>query len=112
MQEISSQYLKQLHKQMKQRQATPYDMAHASFRKNNADCIIKSVDYKNLVITFLDGTTEKFKKSKYKLFQKYKSNLNFSYKVFKKAYIKRYFAVVNKFNKRHKKNTIGSIMSI
>ena len=58
--QLSSQYMKDLKKLLKTREATPYDIAHASFRKNNADLIIKNYNKTNLIIKYLDGTSQKF----------------------------------------------------
>ena len=110
--ELTSDYLIQIKHLIKTRQKTPYDLAHASFRKNNADVIIKHVDRKNLVIKFLDGSVEQFKPTRKKLFYKYIDNLNYLYTVARKAYISRYFDIINKYNHRHNQNTIGSIVSI
>tara|TARA_R100000458_G_C8263623_1_gene238898 strand:- start:106 stop:465 length:360 start_codon:yes stop_codon:yes gene_type:complete len=110
--ELTSNYLKKLKKQLVNRKITPYDLAHASFRKNNADVIIKDVNRKELIITFLDGSKEQFKKSRIKAFFKYIENLNHCYYVSRKSYINRYFKVVNAFRKHRAKNKKLSPYSI
>ena len=60
--EITSQYLKDLKILLdnKSKEVTKYDIAHASFRKNNAYWIISNVDKINLEITYLNGDVRKF----------------------------------------------------
>jgi hypothetical protein len=99
--QLSSQYMKDLKKLLKTREATPYDIAHASFRKNNADLIIKNYNKTNLIIKYLDGTSQKFQT--YSEFMKMIKNLDDLYPINRKYYIKRYFKVLHKFKKHRKK---------
>ena len=58
--EITTSYMRDLKKLLKNNKISPYDIAHASFRKNNAYWIIKKVDKRDLIITYLCGDTKKF----------------------------------------------------
>ena len=52
---ITSQYMRDLKKQLDNKEISKYDIAHASFRKNNADWIITDVNKTKLTITYLNG---------------------------------------------------------
>ena len=73
---ISSEYLKDLQKCLKQgvKGVTRYQIAHASYEKSNAHLIIKKVNKIDLVIKYLDGTEQKF--PTYNELMKMTKNLN------------------------------------
>lgn len=113
--EISTEYMKDLKKLLNNKQISPYDMAHASFRKNNADLIIKRYNKRELTIKYLDGTTQKF--PTYNEFIKMIRNLNDLYPKNRRDYVKRYFDVVQTYAKhrremrRRKTNTIANALN-
>ena len=114
--EITSQYLKDLKILLdnKSKEVTKYDIAHASFRKNNAYWIISNVDKINLEITYLNGDVRKFATYN-KLMERVKL-ANEDYKPARRKFIKRYYKIVNALTKHRarfktKRNTIGSSLN-
>jgi hypothetical protein len=107
--EISSKYMKDLKKQLDNRKISPYDIAHKSFRKNNAAWIIKHVDKAKLKITYLNGDIRK--EPTYSKLMKRISWCNGIYKSSRRKYIKRYYKIVNAFTKHRaqlKSNTLAN----
>ena len=92
--ELSSSYMNDLKKLLKIKKVSQYDIAHASFRKNHAYWIIKSVDKRNLIITYLCGDTKQFT-SYFKL--------NSEYKAKRRKYITKYYNVINAFTRHRTK---------
>lgn len=112
--ELSSQYMKDLKTLLKAKKIKPYDMAHASFRKNNSHWIIKKVDKYEKIIEYLNGDVRKFENEKDFQFRITVSNED--YPKSKKKYIKRYFKIIKKWytrkkGKKYKKNSIISIIN-
>jgi len=110
--EISSQYMKDLKKMLDNKKISQYDIAHQSFRKNNADWIIKHVDKAKLKITYLNGSVRTL--PTYTELMRRVSWSNNDYKSARRKFIKRYYKVVNAFTKhknRFKLNTIASKLS-
>ena len=107
--EISSQYMRDLKKLLDNKEISQYDIAHQSFRKNNAEWIIKHVNKAKLTITYLNGTTRVL--PTYTELMKRVSWSNNDYKSARRKFIKRYYKIVNAFTKhrtRFKNNTIAS----
>ena len=107
--EITSQYMKDLKKQLDNREISQYDIAHKSFRKNNADWIIKHVNKAKLKITYLNGDTRTL--PTYNELMRRVSWSNNDYKSARRKFIARYYKIVNAFTKhknRFKRNTIAS----
>ena len=107
--EISSQYMKDLKKLLKNKKISQYDIAHQSFRKNNADWIIKHVNKAKLTITYLNGDVRVL--PTYNELMRRVSWSNNDYKSARRRFIKRYYRIVNAFTKhrnRFKRNTIAS----
>ena len=95
--EITSSYMKDLKKLLKNKQVSPYDIAHASFRKNNAYWIIKSVNKKDLTITYLNGDIKEFEQRK-ELIKRVRM-ANEDYKPLRRKFIARYYKIINAFTK-------------
>ena len=107
--EISSQYMKDLKKLLDKKKISQYDIAHQSFRKNNADWIIKHVNKAKLTITYLNGDTRVL--PTYNELMKRVGWSNKDYKSARRRFIKRYCKIVNTFTKhrnRFNKNTIAN----
>jgi len=107
--EISSEYMRDLKKLLDNREISQYDIAHKSFRKNNADWIIKYVNKAKLTITYLNGTTRVL--PTYTDLMKRVGWSNNDYKSARRKFIKRYYKIVNALTKhrtRFKRNTIAS----
>ena len=107
--EISSQYMRDLKKLLDKKQISQYDIAHQSFRKNNAEWIIKHVNKAKLTITYLNGTTRVL--PTYTELMNRVSWSNNDYKSARRKFIKRYYKIVNAFTKhrnRFKRNTLAS----
>ena len=107
--EISSEYMRDLKKLLDKRKISQYDIAHQSFRKNNADWIIKHVNKAKLTITYLNGDTRVL--PTYNELMKRVSWSNNDYKSARRKFIKRYYKIVNTFTKhrnRFNKNTIAN----
>ena len=107
--EISSQYMKDLKKLLDKKEISQYDIAHQSFRKNNADWIIKHVNKAKLTITYLNGDTRVL--PTYNELMKRVGWSNKDYKSARRRFIKRYYKIVNTFTKhrnRFNKNTIAN----
>tara|TARA_R100000700_G_scaffold38423_1_gene49729 strand:- start:1241 stop:1624 length:384 start_codon:yes stop_codon:yes gene_type:complete len=107
--EISSQYMKDLKKLLDKKKISQYDIAHQSFRKNNADWIIKHVNKAKLTITYLNGDTRVL--PTYNELMKRVGWSNKDYKSARRRFIKRYYKIVNTFTKhrnRFNKNTIAN----
>ena len=110
--EISSQYMRDLKKQFDKNKISGYDIAHKSFRKNNADWIITNVNKAKLTITYLNGDTRVL--PTYTELMKRVGWGNDSYRSARRKFIKRYYKIVNTFTKhraRFKKNTIANKLS-
>ena len=110
--EISSEYMRDLKKLLDNREISQYDIAHESFRKNNAEWIIKHVNKAKLTITYLNGTTRVL--PTYTELMKRVGWSNNDYKSARRKFIKRYYKIVNAFTKhrnRFKRNTIASKLS-
>ena len=107
--EISSQYMRDLKKLLDNKEISQYDIAHQSFRKNNADWIITNVNKAKLTITYLNGTTRVL--PTYTELMKRVGWSNNDYKSARRKFIKRYYKIVNAFTKhrnRFKINTIAN----
>ena len=107
--EISSQYMRDLKKLLDANKISQYDIAHKSFRKNNADWIITNVNKAKLTITYLNGTTRVL--PTYNDLMRRVSWSNNDYKSARRKFIKRYYKIVNAFTKhrnRFKRNTLAS----
>ena len=110
--EISSEYMRDLKKLLDNKEISQYDIAHQSFRKNNAEWIIKHVNKAKLTITYLNGDTRVL--PTYNELIKRVSWGNNDYKSARRKFIKRYYKIVNTFTKhiaRFKKNTIANKLS-
>ena len=99
--ELSSQYMKDLKKLLKARKSTPYDIAHASFRKNNAYWIIKNFDKRSLEITYLNEDKKYF--LSYNDLMEEIETVNREYKNSRKKHIKRYYDIVHRFTEHRRK---------
>ena len=109
--EISAQYMRDLKKLLEKKKISKYDIAHASFRKNNAYWIIKSVNKIDLTITYLSGDVKKL--PTYNDLMKRVKMANEDYKPARRKFIDRYYKVINALTRhkaRFKKNTIGSTL--
>lgn len=107
--EISSEYMRDLKKLLDNKKISQYDIAHKSFRKNNADWIIKHVNKAKLKITYLNGDTRTL--PTYNELMRRVSWSNNDYKSARRKFIARYYKIVNAFTKhknRFKRNTIAS----
>jgi len=110
--EISSQYMRDLKKLLDANKISQYDIAHKSFRKNNADWIITNVNKAKLTITYLNGDTRVL--PTYTELMRRVSWGNNDYKSARRKFIKKYYKIVNAFTKhraRFKKNTIANKLS-
>ena len=58
--ELTSKYMSDLKKLLNEREISPYDIAHASFRKNNSHWVIKNIDKIKLSIKYLNGDEKMF----------------------------------------------------
>jgi len=96
---ISSEYLKDLQKCLKQgvKGVTRYKIAQASYERSNAHLIIKKLNKIDLTIKYLDGTEQKF--PTYNELMRMTKNLNDLYPKNRKAHINRYFKIINAFTK-------------
>ena len=99
--ELSSSYMNDLKKLLKVKKISQYDIAHASFRKNHAHWIIKSVDKTNYIITYLCGDTKQFT-SYFKLMNEVRL-VNSEYKAKRRKYITKYYNVINAFTRHRTK---------
>ena len=107
--EISSQYMRDLKKLLDKNKISRYDIAHKSFRKNNADWIITNVNKAKLTITYLNGDIRVL--PTYNELMKRVSWSNSDYKSARRKFIKRYYKIVNAFTKhrnRFKRKTIAN----
>tara|TARA_R110002167_G_scaffold162413_1_gene358852 strand:- start:4 stop:387 length:384 start_codon:yes stop_codon:yes gene_type:complete len=107
--EISSQYMRDLKKLLDKKEISQYDIAHQSFRKNNAYWIVKNVDKAKLTITYLNGTTRVL--PTYNELMKRVGWSNNDYRSARRKFIKRYYKIVNAFTKhrnKFKRNTIAN----
>ena len=107
--EISAQYMRDLKKLLEKKKISKYDIAHASFRKNNAYWIIKSVNKIDLTITYLNGDVKKL--PTYNDLMKRVKMANEDYKPARRRFIAKYYKIINAFAKhraKFKKNTIGN----
>jgi len=107
--EISSQYMRDLKKQLDNNEISKYDIAHQSFRKNNADWIVTNVNKAKLTITYLNGDTRVL--PTYTELMKRVGWGNNGYKSARRKFIKKYYKIVNAFTKhrnRFKKNSIAN----
>jgi hypothetical protein len=95
--EISSAYMSDLKKLLKEKKVSKYDIAHASFRKNNSAWIIQNVNKAKLTITYLCGDTKQF--PTYNSLMKEIKIVNQEYKPLRRKFIKRYYKVVNALTK-------------
>jgi len=110
--EISTQYMRDLKKLLDKKEISQYDIAHQSFRKNNADWIIKHVNKAKLTITYLNGDIRIL--PTYNELMRRVSWSNNDYKSARRKFIKKYYKIVNAFTKhrnRFKKNTIANKLS-
>ena len=108
--EISTQYMRDLKKLLDKKEISQYDIAHQSFRKNNADWIIKHVNKAKLTITYLNGDVRTL--PTYNELMRRVSWGNNSYKSARRKFIKRYYKVINAFTKhraKFKTNTLGNV---
>ena len=110
--EISTQYMRDLKKLLDKKEISQYDIAHQSFRKNNADWIIKHVNKAKLTITYLNGDIRIL--PTYNELMRRVGWSNNDYKSARRKFIKKYYRIVNSFTKhrnRFKKNTIANKLS-
>jgi hypothetical protein len=98
--ELSSKYLRELKTKLLKGEVSQYEIAHASFRKNNADWIIKSVDKRELTITYLCGDVKQFS-NYFKLMNEVRV-INDGYKINRKKYIARYYKIINALTKQRR----------
>ena len=107
--EISSKYMRDLKKLLDNKEISQYDIAHKSFRKNNADWIIINVNKAKLTITYLNGDVRVL--PTYNDLMSRVSWSNADYKAARRKFIKKYYKIVHAFTKhkaRFKKNTIAN----
>ena len=95
--EISSEYMRDLKKLLIKRKISKYDIAHASFRKNNAYMIIKSVDKIDLKITYLNGDVRQL--PTYNDLMKRIKMANEDYRPARRKFIAKYYKIINAFTK-------------
>jgi len=112
--EISAQYMRDLKKLLEKKKISKYDIAHASFRKNNAYWIIKSVNKIDLTITYLNGDVKKL--PTYNDLMKRVKMANEDYKPARRKFIDRYYKVINALTRhkarfKKKKNTIANALT-
>ena len=113
---ITSQYLKDLKTLLdnKSEEVTKYDIAHASFRKNNSHWIIKSKDTVKLTITYLNGDVITL--PTYNELMKRVKWANDDYKPARRKFIARYYKIINAFHKhrarlKKKTNSIANALT-
>ena len=99
--EISTEYMRDLKKLLNKKKISEYNMAHASFRKNNASWIIKAVNKIDLEITYLNGDVRKL--PTYNELMKRIKMANEDYKPLRRKFIKKYYKIVNAFTKHRAK---------
>ena len=99
--ELSSRYMRDLKRLLKAKKSTPYDIAHASFRKNNAHWIIKNFDKRSLEITYLNEDKKYF--PNYNDLMNEIETVNKEYKSSRKKHIKRYYDIVHRFTEHRRK---------
>lgn len=106
--ELTTQHLKNLKELLKAKKIKPYDLAHASFRKNNAHAIISKVDKYERIIEYLDGAVYKYASDEegLKQFKNRIEDTNKWYYISKRKYINRYFQVVKKWIKHRKEMSV------
>ena len=97
--ELSSEYMRDLKKLLDKKKISKYDIAHASFRKNNAHWIIKKngIDKINLSITYLNGDTRIF--PTYNELIKRVTMANEDYKPARRKHIKKYYRIIHALTK-------------
>ena len=93
--------MRDLKKLLIKKKISKYDIAHASFRKNNAYMIIKSVDKIDFKITYLNGDVRQL--STYNDLMKRIKMANEDYKPLRRKFIKKYYKIVNAFTKHRAK---------
>tara|TARA_R100000654_G_scaffold22651_3_gene44894 strand:+ start:2882 stop:3268 length:387 start_codon:yes stop_codon:yes gene_type:complete len=109
----SYEYVKQLKKQLFNKEISKYDIAHKMFRRANADWIIKHVNKAKLTITYLNGKTRKLPTYN-ELMKRVKWSNADHYKHKRREYIKKYYKVINAFTKhraKFKTNTLGNVFN-
>lgn len=106
--EISSAYMTDLKKLLKEKKISKYDIAHASFRKNNAAWIIQHVNKTNLTITYLCGDSKQF--PTYNSLMKEIKIVNAEYKPLRRRFINKYYKIINALTK-HRANRKKQIIS-
>ncbi len=109
--EISSAYMSDLKKLLKEKKVSKYDIAHASFRKNNSAWIIQNVNKAKLTITYLCGDTKQF--PTYNSLMKEIKIVNEEYKPLRRKFIKRYYKIVNALTKHRatRKKSISNTLT-
>ena len=110
--EISSQYMRDLKKLLDKKEISKYDIAHASFRKNNACWIIKDTSKIELSITYLNGDTKVF--PTYNELMRRVKMANEDYKPARRRHIKKYYRVIHALTKhraRFNNNTIANSLN-
>ena len=111
--EISSQYMRDLKKLLDNKEISKYDIAHASFRKNNACWIIKDTSKIKLSITYLNGDTKIFPTYN-ELIRRVKM-ANEDYKPARRKHIKKYYKVIHALTKHRARfnnnNTIANSLN-
>ena len=112
--EIPAQYMRDLKKLLEKKKISKYDIGLASFRKNNAYWIIKSVNKIDLTITYLSGDVKKL--PTYNDLMKRVKMANEDYKPARRKFIDRYYKVINALTRhkarfKKKKNTIANALS-
>mgnify|MGYP003120022147 CR=1 FL=1 len=109
--EISSEYMSDLKKLLKEKKVSKYDIAHASFRKNNSAWIIQNVNKAKLTITYLCGDTKQF--PTYNSLMKEIKIVNEEYKPLRRKFIKKYYKIVNALTKHRatRKKSISNTLT-
>ena len=95
--EISSEYMRDLKKLLDKKKISKYDIAHASFRKNNACWIIKDINKIKLSITYLNGDTKVF--PTYNELMRRVAMANEDYKPARRKHIKKYYRIIHALTK-------------
>ena len=95
--ELSSEYMRDLKKLLDKKKISKYDIAHASFRKNNACWIIKDINKIKLSITYLNGDTKVF--PTYNELMRRVAMANEDYKPARRKHIKKYYRIIHALTK-------------
>ena len=111
--ELSSEYMRDLKKLLDKKKISQYDIAHASFRKNNACWIIKDINKIKLSITYLNGDKKVF--PTYNELMRRVKMANEDYKPARRRHIKKYYRVIHALTKHRARfnnnNTIANSLN-